>query len=264
MKFSQLRLICTLILLCTLTAITVAQITINLTRVYQPQVLTEAVPIVEPSNELKGSYDFTSVTKPEQAPTLVIPVQPLITPIPETIPLVAANPQSSYRHLPYAEAPIADLEIVGKYYDRIEKLHYEGKEAFKKMQAAANAEGIGLEPISGFRTIADQEFLFKRQIARQGSPEAAARLSAPPGYSEHHTGYAIDIGDASDRNADLQFVFEYTRAYIWLNKNAKNFGFKQSFPQNNLQGVSFEPWHWRYQKSKHAAQIFDRAIAKFH
>lgn len=122
--------------------------------------------------------------------------------------------------------------------------------------AAAQA-GIRLIPISGFRSVADQVKLFERQIQRRGSEENAAKLSAPPGYSEHHTGYALDIGDGNQPAADLKYEFENTAAYQWLRANATHgYGFELSFPENNRQGVSFEPWHWRYVGSSEAGQIF--------
>lgn len=166
---------------------------------------------------------------------------------------------SRYGHFPYSEDDPQRLESVGQYYDRTEVLDYEAANAFKKMQADSSISGIKLSPISGFRTIADQEKLFSRQIQRQGSKEAAARLSAPAGYSEHHTGYAIDIGDGNRPELDLKFDFEYTDAYHWLKVNARTYGFELSFPLNNAQGVSFEPWHWRYVGSSRAVSLFTLA-----
>jgi LAS superfamily LD-carboxypeptidase LdcB len=148
------------------------------------------------------------------------------------------------------------LVQIGTYYQRKEFLDKEAAEAFKRMKADAQTNGIKIAPISGFRSIASQNKLFQRQIQRQGSKEAAARLSAPPGYSEHHTGYAIDLGDGDRPNADLKFDFEQTEAYEWLTVRAQEYGFQLSFPRNNSQGVSFEPWHWRYLASSRAKQIF--------
>ena len=144
-------------------------------------------------------------------------------------------------------------------YEREERLQRDAASAFIQMQAAAAAEGIDLMPISGFRSRDNQAELFKRQTERQGSAEAAAELSAPAGYSEHHTGYAVDIGDAEFPDADLKYEFETTPAYLWLLTNAYGFGFEQSFPPYNAQGVSFEPWHWRYIQSEDAARIFEPA-----
>jgi D-alanyl-D-alanine carboxypeptidase len=128
------------------------------------------------------------------------------------------------------------------------------------MARSANAMGVSLMPISGFRTVEAQTALFNRQIERKGSKEAAARWSAPPGYSEHHTGYVLDIADKLHPESDLQMSFQETPAYQWLMTNASQFGFELSFPSNNFQGVSFEPWHWRYVGSSRAIQVF--AIAK--
>ncbi len=144
-------------------------------------------------------------------------------------------------------------------YQRTEQLDKEATAAFQRMTAAAKAEGIQLMPISGFRSIESQRKLFARQIQRQGSEAAAARLSAPPGRSEHHAGYAIDITDAQDPNTDLKLAFQNSRAYRWLVTNGNRYGFELSFPRDNAQGVSFEPWHWRYIGSTNAQSVFKTA-----
>jgi D-alanyl-D-alanine carboxypeptidase len=84
-------------------------------------------------------------------------------------------------------------------------------------------------------------------------------VSAPPGYSEHHTGYAIDIGDAAAPATNLSPKFEQTKAFKWLNANAARFSFEMSFPKNNPQGVSYEPWHWRYVGDRHSLETFYKA-----
>jgi len=173
----------------------------------------------------------------------------------KAIPLV----KPYFGHLPYQEGDPDRLVDAGRFvrgtYERSEALDFEANEAFQVMVAAAKAEGVFLMPISGFRTIADQRLLFEKQIERKGSEEAASKWSAPPGYSEHHTGYAIDIGDMNS-DTDLKMTFQDTNVYRWLTVNANRFGFEQSFPHNNQQGVSFEPWHWRYVGSARAGQIF--------
>lgn len=164
--------------------------------------------------------------------------------------------QTSYGHFPFSEAPQERLVNMGKYYHRTEYLDQETGEAFKRMKADAKTQGIDLVLISGFRTISAQAKLFEKQIQKRGSKEAASKLSAPPGHSEHHTGYALDIGDGKQPSFDLKFQFENTEAYRWLVNNADKYGFELSFPKNNIQGVSFEPWHWRYVASNRANTIF--------
>jgi zinc D-Ala-D-Ala carboxypeptidase len=175
----------------------------------------------------------------------------------------APLPQARYGHLPYQEADPSQLVVVGTYgtggNQRSESLEQNAATAFENLRSAAAAAGVHIIPISGFRTIADQDKLFQRQISRQGSESAAAQLSAPPGYSEHHTGYAIDVGDGNQPTADLKFAFEETAVYRWIQQNGREFGFELSFPPNNAQGVSFEPWHWRYVGTNRAKAIFSVA-----
>jgi zinc D-Ala-D-Ala carboxypeptidase len=198
---------------------------------------------------------------PAASPSPTTNSSPTINPSPSVSPSSQAQPaapavQTKYGHFPYRENPTQRLVLIGRYYDRSEYLDREAALAFKQMAQAAKAENVKIVPLSGFRTVVEQQALFQRQIKRQGGPERAAFLSAPPGYSEHHTGYALDVSDGNDPSADLRYIFEETSVYRWLSKNAKSFGFELSFLDNNPQGISFEPWHWRYIGSSRARAIF--------
>lgn len=172
-------------------------------------------------------------------------------------------PQSRYGHLPYAEDASDRLVTVGTYgtgaNQRTESLDKDAAATFVQMKTDAASAGVSLVAISGFRSISDQKKLFERQIERQGSAAAAAQLSAPAGYSEHHTGFALDIGDGSRPETDVKFEFENTKAYQWLQTNGRRYGVELSFPNNNIQGVSFEPWHWRFTRSPYATAVFSVA-----
>jgi D-alanyl-D-alanine carboxypeptidase len=197
---------------------------------------------------------------PASTSTPVVPPTPAIL-VPQPKPLVTVK--TAYGHLPYEEDDATRLEVVGQYvrdgYARDERLDIEAAQAFRQMAKAAKASGVSLMPLSGFREISVQAELFARQIERKGSKEAAAKWSAPPGHSEHHTGYAIDIADQQSPESDLKISFEDTPAYQWLAANAGQYGFELSFPPNNWQGVSYEPWHWRYVGSTRAMQVFATA-----
>lgn len=159
---------------------------------------------------------------------------------------------AQYGHLPYTEGSAEEMMLVASYAEgagthRAETLQPEAAEALLEMIAAARVDGIWLIPASGFRTIAEQRTLFNAQIERKGSPEVAAKVSAPPGYSEHHTGYAVDLADGTlPQNQDISDSFAESPAYQWLLENAATHSFELSFPEGNKQGISFEPWHWRY------------------
>lgn len=128
------------------------------------------------------------------------------------------------------------------------------------MVAAARSAGVILTPISGFRSVKEQEQLFFGVGAqRNQTPAQRAALSAPPGHSEHHTGYAVDIGDGTAPATNLNENFENTKAFQWLQTNAARFGFEMSFPKDNSQGVSYEPWHWRFVGDRDSLETFYRA-----
>lgn len=127
--------------------------------------------------------------------------------------------------------------------------------AAEAMVLAAQADGINLLPLSGFRSHADQQFLFFQIKANLGeSAVARAEVSAPPGYSEHHTGYAIDFGDGSVPHSHVQASFERTPAFRWLQENAPQYNFELSFPKAGA--VSYEPWHWRFVGDSNSLETF--------
>jgi D-alanyl-D-alanine carboxypeptidase len=161
-------------------------------------------------------------------------------------------------HFAYKEAPQSELEAISG--DGGMKLRAPAARAFRDMVAAASAEGISLMPLSAFRSEKEQEEVYFNVKAERGqSLEQRAQVSAPPGHSEHHTGYAIDIGDGNVPAANLSPTFEQTRAFQWLQANANRFNFEMSFPKDNKQGVTYEPWHWRFVGDKQSFDTFYKA-----
>lgn len=137
------------------------------------------------------------------------------------------------------------------------RLKPEAQSAVNNMIAKAKAEGVQLGLISGFRTLADQDYLYFDLKAERGeSAQTRAEVSAPPGYSEHHTGYAVDFIDESRPNTHLEESFETTAAFQWLEKNAAFFNFEMSFPKDNAAEVGYEPWHWRYVGNQESLELF--------
>lgn len=162
--------------------------------------------------------------------------------------IVHGAPSKKFGHTSYGEAPSASLAEVGPYRDsgRVVQMRIPAARAFLKMVSSARVDGVGIVPISGYRPIAYQKSLFARAVKRYGSEQKAARWVAPPGYSEHATGWALDLGDESHRATDIEPTFKSTPAFRWLSSNAQRFGFELSFPLDNPQGVNHEPWHWRF------------------
>ncbi len=158
-------------------------------------------------------------------------------------------------HLPYDVAPQSSLEAITA--DARLTMRSAAANKFKQMQADARAAGIILIPISAFRTAKAQEQLFF-SVKEQRVQDAAKRaeVSAPPGYSEHHTGYAVDIGDGNAPATNLETNFAETKAFAWLEENALKYSFELSFPPDNEQGVSYEPWHWRFVGDRNSLETF--------
>jgi D-alanyl-D-alanine carboxypeptidase len=158
----------------------------------------------------------------------------------------------AYRYGPFEEADEAKLESVGEFRatGRIVKMLAPAAQAFREMQAAALRDGVVIVPVSGFRENERQMQLFRRAVRRHGSQKKAARWVAPPGYSHHEAGLAIDLGDESSPGCDARSCFRKTPAYKWLLGNAARFG----YAMNPIRGKRpREPWHWRYGAADAAA-----------
>ena len=159
-------------------------------------------------------------------------------------------------HFPYPEVQPSELVEVAPGIE----LQRDAAAALVAMRSAAAGDGVDLVVLSGFRSTALQKNLFfDVKSARNQTASERARVSAPPGFSEHATGFAIDLGDASQPGANLSQSFEQTLAFFWLKANAARYQFALSFPQGNSQGVSYEPWHWRYEGSTEALHVFEPA-----
>ncbi len=123
--------------------------------------------------------------------------------------------------------------------------------AWQRMHRAARSAGLQLEIVSAFRSQRYQIDLLRRKLKRGDTIENILRVSAAPGYSEHHSGRAIDLAEVGAEA--MTEAFGATESFRWLQKNAARFGFYLSFPPDNRHGVMYEPWHWCYQRPFKAA-----------
>jgi len=161
-------------------------------------------------------------------------------------------------HLPYNEIPREKLVLIEPNIE----VHVDMRDSLLKMRDEAKKEGIYLVFLSGYRSINLQnEIFYSLKSFRNQEAAERARVSAPPGYSEHSTGFAIDIGDATQRETDFETEFENTEAFKWLKKNAAKFHFKLSFAKDNKY-IDYEPWHWRYEGSIEALKVFESSNRK--
>jgi D-alanyl-D-alanine carboxypeptidase len=113
-----------------------------------------------------------------------------------------------------------------------------------RMRDHAMHEGVVLEAISGYRSHDYQLGIFERKLARGLAVDDILVVNAAPGFSEHHSGLALDIGAPDEPPAEESF--ERTAAFAWLQEHAGEHGFAMSYPRDNPHGIAYEPWHWRY------------------
>jgi len=169
--------------------------------------------------------------------------------------------------LDHAYAERTGLELVAEPdwlafagFDRYRRplwLHIDAARAWTHLREAALREDVVLEAISGYRSHDYQLGIFERKLARGLSVDQILTVNAAPGYSEHHSGLALDIGAPDEPPAEESF--ETTRAFAWLRDNAGGYGFVMTYPRDNPHGIVYEPWHWAYRPAQAAASIPDPA-----
>lgn len=117
--------------------------------------------------------------------------------------------------------------------------------AWQSMRDAAASQGVVLQLVSAFRSVDYQAAIIRRKLQQGQSMDDILQVSAAPGFSEHHTGCALDL--TTPDSPMLESSFDTTAAFAWLQQYAADFGFSMSYPPANPCGIAYEPWHWAYQ-----------------
>ncbi len=137
----------------------------------------------------------------------------------------------------------ARLASIGEdIHGRTQWLQPRAARALGRMRDAAAEDGVDLQVVSAFRSIEYQLGILERKLARGQSIEEILRVSAAPGYSEHHSGRCVDF--TTPGFPALEPDFEESTAFAWLERHAKRFRFVLSYPRGNRHGIAYEPWHW--------------------
>lgn len=144
--------------------------------------------------------------------------------------------------LPVCEEAATLISVGLDAFGREQFLTPEAAERWTALQAAAATDGIDLQLVSAYRSLDYQRGIFERKLAAGTSLEEILRVNAPPGYSEHHTGRAVDV--TTPGVPPLSEAFEDTPAFAWLSRQAGRFRMRLSYPRGNRFGVVYEPWHW--------------------
>ena len=137
-----------------------------------------------------------------------------------------------------------------------------------EMMDAASSDGVNLMICSAYRSYDRQKSLFNNKINKLMG-EGMSYLEAykvgsmnvtVPGTSEHHLGLALDILTGSYTKMDDGFG--ETKAGKWLAENAADYGFILRYPKGkeDITGIVYEPWHFRYVGREYAKDIEERGV----
>lgn len=105
---------------------------------------------------------------------------------------------------------------------------------------------------SAYRNVDDQQKMYDNDLAKNGTD--TSETVAKAGYSEHHSGYALDL---SYNSAAGTAYLDGTGSYSWLIENCYKYGFIIRYPEGKtaVTGMAYEPWHFRYIGKVHAEAL---------
>lgn len=146
--------------------------------------------------------------------------------------------------LPFSEATNL-TQCENDMFDRIQYMTPETLKRWQQMKRAAAEAKVTLVLVSAFRSIDYQCSLIANKIEKGQDIDSILSVNAIPGFSEHHTGRALDLSTPDCE--PLSEAFDQTDAFTWLVRHASDFDFEMSFPRDNSAGIIYEPWHWTCQ-----------------
>ena len=133
-------------------------------------------------------------------------------------------------------------------------------DAMSQFVADTRAQGLSVVMSSGYRDYWTQTALFQNKVNEYGDEDVAATIVARPGTSEHQTGLAADITDQWYQY--MNESLENTQTYQWMSRHCQDYGFIVRFPKGkeDITGIIYEPWHYRYVGKEAAAFIMENGL----
>ncbi len=202
--------------------------------------------------------------------------EPTAEPTPEATPSPTPEPTPEPTEDPLAGLPHIDIDSweytlvnhwnsIGEYAPELEMIENNQQfdtraaDPLREFIAAARAEGLSVFLSSTYRTYADQQYLYNRKVAQYGE-DAAWKIVSVPGTSEHQLGLAADITDQYYELKDSSLA--NTALYQWMSQHCQEYGFIVRYPEDkqDITGVIYEPWHFRYVGAEAAAYIMENKL----
>lgn len=216
--------------------------------------------------EVKQTADVDQTEEPIiKEPVVEEPIQEIPVeeePDVEEVDMSGANGYIGNELLPQEPTVVGGVVIASKKYplpaDYAPGESKEARAAFQEMAAEATLSGYELVAFSTYRSFDYQTKLYDRYVTNDGQV-AADRYSARPGYSEHQTGLAFDIGEQHFEQHFARESFGETEAGKWVAANAHKYGFIMRYPDGSekITGYMYEPWHFRYIGKELAMQVYE-------
>ena len=157
------------------------------------------------------------------------------------------------RHHPLPESCTApDLAVISPEFPSIQ-IQSEAAVMLTDLLRTLHAEDR-IVPVSGYRTMEEQKQIFSDSL-RENGEEFTYQYVAVPGCSEHQTGLAIDLGEKREEIDFIRPDFPYTGICQTFRELAPQYGFVERYPKGKeeVTGIAWEPWHFRYVGAPHAA-----------
>lgn len=179
-------------------------------------------------------------------------------------PLVFVNKRNPLIPADYAPADLVVPSVLSGSAEPV-LVRAEAAAAVELMFAAAAAQGVIITVKSSYRSFETQVSVYNGYVADKGVG-AADTTSARPGFSEHQTGLAIDIGDAEAGTAcDFNSCFADTAAAQWVAAHGADYGFVVRYApgEEAVTGYLAEPWHLRYLGIAVAEDMSDHGIHSY-
>lgn len=184
------------------------------------------------------------VELPKADKSLIIPDYKLFTDGQAWMYVASSRPLSGS----YSPSDLIEVDIPHGDSDEVIRLEERTAEQLKKLFARASADGVDLMVSSAYRSVSDQTKLYQAFVQKQGQ-QLANQYVAKPGTSEHHSGLAVDVTDASSvcaTDSDRCNLSPSTAGL--LAEIAPDYGFVIRYPSGKqpVTGTAYEPWHLRY------------------
>lgn len=148
---------------------------------------------------------------------------------------------------PYFPEASELVEVGPNLVGRMQSLKPLAAARWQQMVEGASVDGVRLLIVSGFRSFDYQAGLIRSKIDAGQAIDEILTVIAAPGFSQHHTGAAVDI--ASPGSRPLTEEFDQSGAFEWLTCKAANYGFSMTYPRENPWGLIYEPWHWALEEA---------------